>query len=100
MRFSDKPPGRTTSSDRRNGTGVAFTSIVDLLRCRAIEQPHDRAYVFLSDRGVEQAELTFAEVHRRAHALAASLLRRAQPGDWNCKLGNSSGSCVSNKKNM
>jgi acyl-CoA synthetase (AMP-forming)/AMP-acid ligase II len=81
MRFSDKPAGSDGGRDRQDATGVAFASIVDLLRHRAVEQPHDRAYVFLSDRGTEQATLTFAELHRRAHALAALLLRRAQPGD-------------------
>jgi acyl-CoA synthetase (AMP-forming)/AMP-acid ligase II len=56
-------------------------SLVDLVRHRATGQPHDRAYVFLSDRGNEQAELTFADLHRQAHAVAGSLLGLAQRGD-------------------
>src|SRR5262249_35211347 len=59
----------------------AFASLVDLLRYRASTQPDDRAFVFLSDRGVEEVQITFAELSRAAHALAASLLRRARTGD-------------------
>src|SRR5262249_27444853 len=59
----------------------AFASLVDLLRYRASTQPDDRAFVFLSDRGVEEAQVTFAELSRAAHILAASLLRRARAGD-------------------
>jgi len=59
----------------------AFASLVDLLRYRASTQPDDRAFVFLSDRGVEEAQVTFAELSRAAHILAASLLRRARTGD-------------------
>ena len=59
----------------------AFASLVDLLRYRASTQADDRAFVFLSDRGVEEAQLTFVELSRAAHALAASLLRRARAGD-------------------
>jgi acyl-CoA synthetase (AMP-forming)/AMP-acid ligase II len=58
-----------------------FASLVDLLRYRASKQADDRAFVFLSDRGVEEGQLTFAELSRAAHALAASLLRRARAGD-------------------
>ena len=58
-----------------------FASLVDLLRDRADRQADDRAFVFLSDRGVEEAQVTFAALSRAAHALAASLLRRAETGD-------------------
>jgi len=59
----------------------AVASQVDLLRYRASKQPDDRAFVFLSDRGIEEAQLTFAELCRTAHGLAAALLRRARAGD-------------------
>jgi acyl-CoA synthetase (AMP-forming)/AMP-acid ligase II len=58
-----------------------LSSMVDLLRRRAAEQPDDRAYVFLSEKGGEEAELTFAELHRRAGIVAAHLARRLRKGD-------------------
>src|SRR6202023_1338574 len=58
-----------------------LTSMVDLLRWRAAEQPDDRAYVFLSEKGTEEAELTFAELYRRAGLVAAHLARRLRKGD-------------------
>ena len=41
----------------------------------------ERAYVFLSDRGREEASLTFSELERRAYALAAQLVGRGQRGE-------------------
>jgi acyl-CoA synthetase (AMP-forming)/AMP-acid ligase II len=58
-----------------------LSSMVDLLRWRAAEQPDDRAYVFLSEKGIEEAVLTFAELHRRAGILAMHLARRLRQGD-------------------
>jgi acyl-CoA synthetase (AMP-forming)/AMP-acid ligase II len=55
--------------------------MVELLRVRAAEQPDERAYVFLSDRGHEEASLTFSELERRAGALAAQLVGRGQRGE-------------------
>jgi acyl-CoA synthetase (AMP-forming)/AMP-acid ligase II len=55
--------------------------MVDLLRRRAAEQPNDRAYVFLSEKGTEEAELTFAELDRRAGSVAAHLARHLRKGD-------------------
>ncbi len=59
----------------------SFASLVDLLHHRAAEQPDDRAYVYLSDRGSEQAVLTFSELDRRALAVAARLATRLRSGD-------------------
>src|SRR3954454_16203281 len=55
--------------------------MVELLRARAAEQPDERAYVFLSDRGGVEASLTFSELERRAGALAAQLMGRGQRGE-------------------
>ena len=57
-----------------------FTSLVDLLHHRATKQPNDRAYVFLSDQGNEEAVLTFAELNRRASKVAVQLAH-SQMGD-------------------
>jgi acyl-CoA synthetase (AMP-forming)/AMP-acid ligase II len=58
-----------------------FSSLVTLLARRAESQPDDRAYVFLGDRGAEEAVITFRELHDAARALAARLTKIARPGD-------------------
>jgi acyl-CoA synthetase (AMP-forming)/AMP-acid ligase II len=54
---------------------------VALLARRAADQPDDRAYVFVSDRGTEEAALTFRQLHDAAGALASRLTAAARPGD-------------------
>ena len=58
-----------------------FSSLVTLLAGRAETQPADRAYLFLSDRGAEEAVLTFRELHDAARALATRLAETTRPGD-------------------
>lgn len=58
-----------------------FSSLVDVLRRRAAEQPNDPAYIFLPDRGAERLSLSFAELYARALAVAVSLAKRGQKGD-------------------
>jgi acyl-CoA synthetase (AMP-forming)/AMP-acid ligase II len=58
-----------------------FSSFVDVLQHRAAEQPNDRAYIFLPDRGAERFSLSFAEVYARARVVAWSLAERGQRGD-------------------
>ncbi|MFH0300407.1 fatty acyl-AMP ligase [Bradyrhizobium sp. 31Argb] len=58
-----------------------FSSLVALLAKRAETQPDARAYIFLSDRGAEEAVLTFRELHDAARALAARLGEVTRPGD-------------------
>ncbi|WP_456622384.1 fatty acyl-AMP ligase [Bradyrhizobium sp. P5_C12] len=58
-----------------------FRSLVALLARRAADQGDDRAYVFVSDRGTEEATLTFRQLHDAATALAARLAATAQSGD-------------------
>ena len=57
------------------------SSLVALLAERARTQGDERAYAFLSDRGVEEAALTYGELHKAARALAARLTKLAQRGD-------------------
>jgi acyl-CoA synthetase (AMP-forming)/AMP-acid ligase II len=59
----------------------SFRSLVAVLARRAAEQADDRAYVFVSDRGTEEAALTFRQLHESANALAARLTAAARPGD-------------------
>jgi acyl-CoA synthetase (AMP-forming)/AMP-acid ligase II len=65
---------------RRSVAGLPFTTLVDLLGHRAAEQRDERAYVFLSDKGEEEAVLTFGELHRRA-AVVATRLRQTSSAD-------------------
>jgi acyl-CoA synthetase (AMP-forming)/AMP-acid ligase II len=58
-----------------------FRSLVALLARRAAEQADDRAYVFVSDRGSEEASLTFRQLHDAASALAVRLTAAARPGE-------------------
>src|SRR3954451_25142441 len=58
-----------------------FRSLVALLARRAAEQADDRAYVFVSDRGTEEAALSFRQLHDAAGALALRLTAAARPGD-------------------
>ena len=56
-------------------------SLPAVLRHRAVTQADDRAYVALSDRGQEDAAITFAELDRRAAAVGCKLAERAKPGE-------------------
>ncbi|MGY8710973.1 fatty acyl-AMP ligase [Bradyrhizobium sp. 18BD] len=58
-----------------------FRSLVAVLARRAADQADDRAYVFVSDRGTEEASLTFRQLHAAATALASRLTLAAQPGE-------------------
>src|SRR5260370_8876064 len=69
------------AADRDALAAEAFSSLADLLHYRAAAQPHDRAYVVLSDRGREEAGITFAAFERRAIALARRIVARAAPGE-------------------
>jgi acyl-CoA synthetase (AMP-forming)/AMP-acid ligase II len=58
-----------------------LSSLVELLAKRAESQPDARAYVFLSDRGTEEAAITFRQLHDAANALATRLSGIARPGE-------------------
>ncbi|MCK8498394.1 fatty acyl-AMP ligase [Myxococcus fulvus] len=58
-----------------------YPSLVTALRTHASDHPEDRAYVFLGERGEEAAVLTYAELDRRATALARVMAAKAGPGE-------------------
>jgi acyl-CoA synthetase (AMP-forming)/AMP-acid ligase II len=58
-----------------------FTSLVHALQTHAVTHPEDLAYTALNERGGEAASLTYAELDRRASALADALAARAAPGE-------------------
>jgi acyl-CoA synthetase (AMP-forming)/AMP-acid ligase II len=68
------------AADRDLAVVTTLPSLSAVLRHRAAVQPDDRAYVALSDRGQEDATITFAELDRRAAALAIRLAKHAAPG--------------------
>ncbi len=60
---------------------LPFRSMTALLRHRAERQPADPAYAFVNEYGEEEDRLTFAELDRRACALAERVRKRARPGN-------------------
>jgi acyl-CoA synthetase (AMP-forming)/AMP-acid ligase II len=58
-----------------------FASLIDALEHRAATQGDERALIFLSDRGAEEAVLTFRALHDAANAVARRLADAAKPGD-------------------
>lgn len=68
-------------SDPDADAAAGFASLADLLRYRAAAQPQDRAYVVLSDRGQEEAAITFAGLETRSAAMARRITARAAPGE-------------------
>ncbi|ARU63056.1 hypothetical protein CBW65_20310 [Tumebacillus avium] len=59
---------------------LAAVTLVELLRLRKRQEPGETAYVFLSDNG-EEERLTYAELDRKARALAALLQSRNAQGE-------------------
>jgi acyl-CoA synthetase (AMP-forming)/AMP-acid ligase II len=57
-----------------------FSTLVELLRWRALHQPERPAYTFLMDEEQKEVHLTYAELDRRARALAALLQSRGMTG--------------------
>jgi acyl-CoA synthetase (AMP-forming)/AMP-acid ligase II len=55
--------------------------LVDLLVRRAAERPDAKAFVFVPERGGAHIHLTFADLYRRASAVAARLAQRTARGD-------------------
>src|SRR5947209_3401391 len=58
-----------------------FSSLVAVLEHRAASQGGERALIFLTDRGAEEAVLTFRELHDAANAVAKRLTAVAKLGD-------------------
>jgi acyl-CoA synthetase (AMP-forming)/AMP-acid ligase II len=74
------PPRGSDAPEGGSEFAPAFPTLVDALHHWAAAEPERRAYVFLSDRGAEQAALTFGELERQARAVAARLAAAAEPG--------------------
>src|SRR5262245_4858117 len=57
------------------------STLVDLLRWRALHQSDRRAYTFLMDGETDEVPLTYGELDRQARAIGAMLQRVAAPGE-------------------
>lgn len=62
-------------------TDVGCLLLIDILRYRASNQPNQVAYHFLPDQSDTPVTITYAELDRRAKALAAQLQKTYQPGE-------------------
>jgi len=58
-----------------------FATFVDVLRRWAEARPDDCAFTFLTDGEEQELSLTYAQLDRRAQAIAVALREVAQPGD-------------------
>ncbi|MBU8895090.1 amino acid adenylation domain-containing protein [Corallococcus sp. M34] len=63
-----------------SATDVSCSTLVELLRTRARLQPDLRGFTFLVDGDSEEAHLTYAELDRKARAIAAALQARGAQG--------------------
>jgi len=57
------------------------TTLVEILRHRAQNQPNKTAYTFLKDGETQEVSLTYAQLDQRARAIAAKLQSIVAPGD-------------------
>jgi amino acid adenylation domain-containing protein len=62
-----------TSPERSPFAPRECSTVVELLRRRALQQPGQTAYTFLADGEQEEASLTYAQLDARARAIAALL---------------------------
>src|SRR5215471_7692781 len=60
---------------------IEVASLASILRYRAAERPNDPGYIFLPDRGGGRHQITYAELYRRARALALRLAVHGRSGD-------------------
>ncbi|MDZ4857894.1 MAG: fatty acyl-AMP ligase [Candidatus Hydrogenedentes bacterium] len=63
------------------GIPIHANTVDEVLRIRAEAHPDEIAYVFLEDGEVEGPSYTYAQLDRRAKAIAAYLLEQCNPGD-------------------
>jgi acyl-CoA synthetase (AMP-forming)/AMP-acid ligase II len=68
-------------SEQLSDLPVCFSTVVDLLRWRALQQPDRLAYTFLLDGETAEANLTYGELDRQARAIGALLQRSGASGE-------------------
>jgi acyl-CoA synthetase (AMP-forming)/AMP-acid ligase II len=70
-----------TAVDQMPTIRQRFSTLVELLRYRSQEQPHDVAFNFLQQGEVESDRLTFQQLDLQAQTIAVHLQRLVKPGD-------------------
>ncbi len=60
---------------------IEYSTLVELLRWRTLQQPQQRAYTFLIDGEVEGPCLTYAQLDCQARAIAALLQQYKARGE-------------------
>jgi 8-amino-7-oxononanoate synthase len=63
------------------GTFFGPLTLVEMVRHRARTQPNDLAFCYLVDGELEQVDLTYAELDRRARAIGAWLMSKGLSGE-------------------
>ena len=66
---------------RRNGAATSCSTLVELLRQRALDRPDSLACAFLNEGGKEAERLSYAELDREARRIAAWLQTSRAHGD-------------------
>lgn len=68
-------------SQRLSQSTVEFSTLVELLRWRALHQSAQRAYTFLVDGEAEEVSLTYGELDHQARVIGAQLQRLGAAGE-------------------
>lgn len=71
----------TAFLDRRLDIKYQCSTLVELLRFRALQQPHQIAFTFLQNGEIESDRLTYQMLDSQARAIATQLLEVVKPGD-------------------
>jgi acyl-CoA synthetase (AMP-forming)/AMP-acid ligase II len=58
-----------------------FSTLIELLSCRAQEQAEKRVFTFLRSGEIETGHFTYGDLHVQAQAIAATLQSITQPGE-------------------
>ncbi len=66
---------------RISASAFDFSTLVELLRWRATEQPERSIYTFLTDGERREESYTFSELDERARSIGASLQEQTRPGE-------------------
>jgi acyl carrier protein len=78
---TSRPESLAGTSTDAIGCPAGARTLVDVLRHRATHQPSRWAYTFLADGEEREVTVTYAELDRKARAVAASIAGSATPGD-------------------
>ncbi|HEX3641760.1 MAG TPA: beta-ketoacyl synthase N-terminal-like domain-containing protein, partial [Ktedonobacteraceae bacterium] len=66
---------------RISASSFEFSTLIDLLRWRANQQPEQRIYTFLTDGDTEKVSLTYAELDYQARTIGTSLWEYTTNGE-------------------